>query len=222
MCQKCSPYPISFKRVLIAAGLMIFTLLGVQYLGHFRDVNPLKALSSFPRHIGPWSGRVGHFDQRIYDILGVTDSFLCDYRSPDKKLINLYIGYYKSQKEGDLIHSPKNCMPGAGWNITYTSLVDLNIPQRNPHKIKVIKLIMQKGNERQVMLYWFQSRGRVISSEYWQKIYLVWDAIFKHRTDGSFVRLIAPIAESEAETTRYMEKFAQQLFPILEQYLPGA
>ena len=201
---------------------MILTLLSVSYFGHFTDVNSLKPLSDFPKQIGQWSGREGRFDQKIYDILGVDDSFLGDYKTLDEKQINLYIGYYKSQREGDLIHSPKNCMPGAGWNITRTSLVDLNISQRNPNKIKVIKLIMQKGKERQVVLYWFQSRGRVISSEYWQKIYLVWDAIFKHRTDGSFVRLVAPISESEAETTRYMEKFAQQLFPILEQYLPGA
>lgn len=201
---------------------MILTLLSVSYFGHSTDVNSLKPLSDFPKQIGQWSGREGRFDQKIYDILGVDDSFLGDYKTLDEKQIGLYIGYYKSQREGEIIHSPKNCMVGAGWNITRTSLVDLNIPQRNPHKIRVIKLLMQNRKEKQVVLYWFQSRGRVISSEYWQKIYLVWDAIFKRRTDGSFVRLVARISESEAATTRYMEKFAQQLFPILEQYLPGA
>jgi len=212
---------ISFKRTLIASGLMILTLLGAQYFGHFTDVDSLKPLSGFPRQIGQWSGRQRRFDQRIYDVLGVDDSFLGDYNTPDGKQINLYIGFYKSQKEGEIIHSPKNCMPGAGWNIIRTSLVDLNVGQNNPHKIKVIKLLIQNEKEKQVVLYWFQSRGRIISSEYWQKIYLVWDAILKHRTDGSFVRLMAPVSESEAETTTYMERFAQQLLPILDQYLPG-
>lgn len=210
------------KRALIACALMILTFLAVQYFGHFTDVTPLKPLSGFPKNIGPWTGSKGRFDQRIYDVLGVDDSFLCNYRDHDGRQIQLYIGYYKSQREGDLIHSPKNCMPGAGWNIIHTSLVDLNIPRRNPHKVKVIKLLMQKGKERQVVLYWFQSRGRIISSEYRQKIYLVWDAILKHRTDGSFVRLLAPVAQNQAETTRFMAHFAQHLFPILDQYLPGA
>jgi len=85
----------------------------------------------------------------------------------------------------------------------------------------VIKLIIEKGMYKQVMLYWFQSRGRFISSEYWQKIYLVWDAIFKKRTDGSFIRLIAPVQSGDIEsTTGYLKMFAENLIPILGEYLP--
>lgn len=201
---------------------MLLALIGVNCFGQFNKVNPIKPFSEFPTKIGPWSGTVGRYDRRIYDVLGVDDSFLCDYRAPDGRQIQLYIGYYNSQKKGDLIHSPKNCMPGAGWNITRTSIEKLSLAGANPGKTKIARLILEKGAEKQIALYWFQSRGRVISSEYWQKIYLVWDAIIKSRTDGSFVRLIAPIRETEAETTRYMEEFAQELFPILGQYLPGA
>ena len=201
---------------------MILTLLSVLYFGHFTDVDPLRPLSDFPTKIGTWSGTVGHFDQKIYTVLGVDDSFLCDYQDPTGRSIGLYIGYYKSQTEGELIHSPKNCMPGAGWNITQSSLEELHLPGTHPGRIKVIKLFLEKGDQRQIVLYWFQSRGRVIASEYLQKIYLAWDAIVKHRTDGSFVRLIAPVRENEEETTRYMETFARHLYPILEQYLPGA
>jgi len=210
------------RRTTIICSLLIATFFLSEYLGHFKAVEPLRPLSTFPTRIGKWRGHVERFDQKIYDVLGVDDSFLCDYWSPDGKNINLYIGYYASQREGDIIHSPKNCMPGAGWNIIRTELVNLDVLQSEPHKIKVIKLTLQKGSQRQVMLYWFQSRGRIISSEYWQKIYLVLDSILKRRTDGSFVRLAAPVTRSEPETMHELEGFAQELFPILEQYLPGA
>jgi EpsI family protein len=213
---------ISFKRILVASGLLLLTLLSVNHFREFKRVHPLKPLSEFPIKIGPWTGIEGRFDREIYDILGVDDSFLCDYRNRDGELIQLYIGYYDSQREGDLIHSPKNCMPGSGWNIISASIIGLPNHDNPAVQTNIIKLILEKGNQRQVVLYWFQSRGRIISSEYWQKIYLVWDAFLKHRTDGSFVRLIAPIKENEVETTGYMQAFALRLFPVLEQYLPGA
>ncbi len=197
-------------------------LLTAAYL-HFgiknKDVPPLKPLSSFPVQIGEWTGKVSHFDKKIYEILGVDDSFLCNYRNENNQTLQLYIGYYRSQREGDLIHSPKNCMPGAGWNIISSSIVTIDVPSQGPKK--VIEMALNKANEKMIMLYWFQSRGRTISSEYWQKIYLVTDSIFKHRTDGSFVRLTAPVLKNEKETKRHLINFAKVLFPILEEYIPG-
>ena len=213
---------MNWKRTAIVIALMILTAIGLKFLSHGDEVSPKKPLSTFPKVVGEWVGNEERFDSRIYDILGVDDSILSSYRTSDGRQIQLYIGFYQSQREGDIIHSPKNCMPGSGWNITQTSIEELNLSRANHGKIKVIKLVLEKGVQKSVVLYWFQFRGRIISSEYRQKIFLVWDAIFKHRTDGSFVRLIAPVLQSEAETTRYMKKFAQQLFPILEEYLPGA
>ena len=180
-----------------------------------------RPFSSFPKQIGEWIGTQDRFDQKIYDALGVDDSILSNYRTSDGRQVQLYIGFYQSQREGDIIHSPKNCMSGSGWNITQTSLEELNFSGTKTGKIKVIKLILEKGAQKDVVLYWFQSRGRIISSEYWQKVFLVWDAIFKHRTDGSFVRLMSPVGKNELETTQNIKAFAKELFPVLEQYLPG-
>ena len=213
---------ISFTRTLIASAIMLLTLLGANYFGRFKEVNPLKPLAEFPSRIGSWSGKVERFEQSIYDVLGVDDTFLCDYRALDGRQIQLYIGYYKSQREGDIIHSPKNCMPGSGWDIAKASIEPLTVPGTSPAKIHISKLILEKGRQKQMAFYWFQSRGRIISSEYWEKIYLIRDAIFKHRTDGAFIRLIAPINEGEVQTTRAMTQFTTELFPILDQYLPGA
>ena len=113
-------------------------------------------------------------------------------------------------------------MPGAGWNITKTSIEELNIPDTNPVKMKTIKLILQKGAQKQIVLYWFQSRGRIITSEYMQKIYLVIDSITRHRTDGSFVRLISPVQNgNEAKTLKDLKDFGGLLVPILNDYIPS-
>jgi EpsI family protein len=113
-------------------------------------------------------------------------------------------------------------MPGSGWNITDTSLEEIIIPGNKTKKIKAIKLILEKGINKQVVLYWFQSRGRFIASEYWQKIYLVWDAIFKNRTDGSFVRLITSVNDKGVESaTESLKSFAVAVIPILNEYIPG-
>ncbi|MBN1841421.1 MAG: EpsI family protein [Deltaproteobacteria bacterium] len=212
---------MSIKRTLIASALMILTMVCLSYLSHGENIQPNKPLSTFPTQIGDWIGKEERFDERIYDKLGVDDSFLCNYRSSAGRQVQLYVGFYESQREGDLIHSPKHCMPGAGWNIIRTSTEELIVQDTNPGKIRVIKLILKKGNQRQLVLYWFQSRGRSIASEYMQKIYLVIDSIMKRRTDGSFVRLISPVIDgNENKTSENMKDFARLLLPILHEYLP--
>ena len=163
---------MSFKHTITASAILILTMVFLNYLSHAEEVYPNKSFATFPKQIGRWIGQEEHFDERVYKMLGVDDSFLGSYWAPDDRQIQLYIGFYQSQREGDLIHSPKNCMPGGGWNIVQTSLEEINIPDTNPGKIKVIKLILQNGAQKQVVLYWFQSRGRIISSEYLQKIFV--------------------------------------------------
>ena len=102
------------------------------------------------------------------------------------------------------------------------SIEELNIPGNSPSKINVIKLNIEQEEKKQIVLYWFQSRGRFISSEYWQKIYLVIDSITKRRTDGSFVRLIAPVIDGDKEKAlKDLKNFAREVIPVLEDYLPG-
>lgn len=200
----------------------MFTLVFLKFINYSEDMEPDKPLSTFPKKIGEWKGTEGRFDQEVYDALGVDDSFLGHYRTSEGGYVQLYVGFYKSQREGDLIHSPKNCMPGGGWNITDTSIEELNIPGNSPSKINVIKLNIEQEEKKQIVLYWFQSRGRFISSEYWQKIYLVIDSITKRRTDGSFVRLIAPVIDGDKEKAlKDLKNFAREVIPVLEDYLPG-
>jgi len=191
-------------------------------MSHSEDVKLNKPFSTFPKKIGEWAGKEERFDQAVYDLLGVDDSYLANYYDHDSSLVQLYIGYYESQKEGQQIHSPKNCMPGSGWNITETSLDDITLKGNASKKIKVIKLLLEKDNQKQVVFYWYQSNGRFISSEYSQRIYMVIDSITKHRTDGSFIRLISPVINNDEEmAVKHLKDFTAQLIPILKDYIPS-
>jgi EpsI family protein len=213
---------MSFKRTLTVSALMILTMIFMSRINKAQDVPLKQPFSTFPKQIGQWAGKEQRFDSEIYEILGVDDSFLADYRSPEGRLINLYIGFYKSQREGDIIHSPKNCMPGSGWNIVGSQTVNMEIPNTNPGNIEAVKLTLQKGAEKQIVFYWYQSGGRVITSEYLQKIYLVIDSITRSRTDGSFVRLIAPAENNDGKAAEEnLKEFTKLLYPILNQYLPS-
>ena len=211
------------KRALIATSLLICTTIYVTVMSHGEPVLPRKSFAGFPKTIGQWVGTEDFFSKATYDVLRVDDSVLVNYRNHKGKRINLYVGFYQNQREGQIIHSPKNCLPGGGWKIIRTSSEALTLPGSPSKKINVIKFLLEKGVEQQVVLYWYQSRGRFIDSEYWQKIFLVYDAISKNRTDGSFVRLMTPVGERGEEiATSDLKAFAADLIPILEEYIPGA
>ncbi len=213
---------MSIKHTVIASVLMLFTAALLHIISQTENIYPNKPFRAFPKQIGSWQGEEHFFKDKIYAVLGVDDSFLANYRSAENHLVQLYIGFYQSQREGDLIHSPKNCMPGAGWNIIQTSIETVDGFDAAPNPRQLIKLVLQKGEHKQVVLYWFQSRGRIIASEYWQKIYLVWDAITRQRTDGAFVRLIAPVQNGDAERAwKDLKRFARLLDPVLREYLPS-
>jgi EpsI family protein len=214
---------ISLSRAIITSCLMLFTLGFIMFLSESEAIPPRKAFRDFPKTISQYTGQEARFDQEIYDVLGVDDSVLISYKSSAGEAIQLYVGYHNSQQEGDLMHSPKNCLPGSGWDITETALEDIVFPSPDEEKIGAIRLLIKKGISQQVVLYWFQSRGRFISSEYMQKVYLVLDAITKNRTDGAFVRLMAPVTTGETveTTTETLKAFAGNLIPVLEEYLPG-
>ncbi|RJP77262.1 MAG: EpsI family protein [Desulfobacteraceae bacterium] len=193
------------------------------FANHGEKISPRKPFSTFPKQIGQWKGKESFFDKQIYDVLGVDDSVLVRYENQEGDPVELYVGFYESQREGDIIHSPRNCMPGAGWSIINSSIEKLSLNGKQQKHIEVIKLTISKNSQQQVVLYWFQSRGRYISSEYFQKFYLIWDSILKNRTDGSFVRLISPVSHNDMDyTTAYLKKFAVEIIPILNEYIPGA
>jgi EpsI family protein len=213
---------MSFKITLTASVMMISAFVFNNYISLAENVHPNKPFSAFPKQFDKWVGTEARFDEEIYEKLGVDDSFLGNYYTADHRQVQLYVGFYQSQREGDIIHSPRNCMSGSGWNIIRTSKITLPNPASKSGKFNAAVLILQNGREKQVALYWFQSRGRFISSEYMQKIYLVIDSITRHRTDGSFVRLIATVKNDNEETAlKNLTDFAKLIIPALNEHIPS-
>jgi EpsI family protein len=213
---------MTYKRIFTVAGIMLLTMVVLSFANHSERITPNRSFDSFPMTIGPWNGITSRFDEKVYDLLGVDDSILVTYQSKGRDTVQLYVGFYQSQKEGDLIHSPKNCMPGSGWNITETSIETVTVEELGKSRnMDVIRLLLEKGAQKQVVLYWFHSRGRIIASEYLQKIWLVIDSITRQRTDGSFVRLIAPVVSREELTLEMLKQFTRDVYPYLNEYIPS-
>jgi len=191
-----------------------------------REGVPLKKeLKFFPMKINKWEGTEMSLEGRILDVLGVSDYLMRSYISGGDSALNissnpisLYVGFYETQNKGKTYHSPKNCLPGGGWELTTMETVPA-VFSGVSHDVN--KVIIQKGLEKQVVIYWFQDRGRIIASEYWAKIYLVLDSIMKKRSDGAFIRIIVPVVNTEESALKEGLLFAENIFPVLEKYLPG-
>jgi len=178
-----------------------------------------EPFSSFPLELGDWQGQDLALDDRVLDLLQLTDYMMRVYSSRDGSPIWLYVGYYGSQRTGATYHSPKNCLPGGGWQFESTGTVAGVIPGQP--KARVNRVVIEHGSDRQLILYWYQDRGRVVASEYTAKGYLIWDAMTKNRTDGSLVRVSTPITGSEEDAYRRAVDFVGAAWEPLSHHLPG-
>ena len=130
--------------------------------------------------------------------------------------VSLYAGYYNSQRQGDTIHSPQNCLPGAGWRPISAATIALPV-RSGPASVN--QYVIQKGLDTQVVLYWYQGRGRVVANEYRNKLLMMWDAATKHRTNGGLVRVISPVRPG-SDAAGDAVAFATALLPRLERLMP--
>lgn len=211
----------AWLRVTIAAGILSGGIFFLQLLSHGEAVPLRRSFEEFPIQLGPHRGVEEGLEPAIIKALGVTDYMMRLYAAPGHLPIWLYVGYYASQRTGVIIHSPKQCLPGNGWSIVKSERVTIDVPGSAQRAITINRVIVAKGQDRQVVLYWYQERGRVVASEYWGKAYMVWDSVTRTRTDGALVRVSAPIVGSEQDADRQVTEFSQRIFPLLTEYLPG-
>jgi EpsI family protein len=182
-----------------------------------------ELLSGLPMQLGEWEGqKAADIETGIMAVLGVDDYVNRVYFNRKSIPASLYIGYYQSQREGDTMHSPLNCLPGAGWNPAKNG--HIKVPIKGGLPIEINRITILKGMDKQLVLYWYQSHGRVIASEYWGKIYTVLDALRTNRTDAALVRVITPVAgltpETEAAAEQSAVNFVESLYPMLSRFLP--
>jgi EpsI family protein len=203
--------------VLLAAAALL-----VRARGNTDLVPASEPLSQVPRTIAGWSGSDVEIDRESLDVLGAGD-FLSRIYTHDgqSQPIGLFVGYFPTQRTSIAIHSPKNCLPGAGWAFESSRYVNLNDANGRPHRVG--EYVITDGEDRQFVIYWYQAHGRSIANEYIARIHMVIDAMRTKRTDGALVRVSTPIGPTERtpQARARAEAFTAQLVPMLPLFIPN-
>jgi EpsI family protein len=214
------------KQTLVVCSLFFLTYISINSIGSVKEIPIKKPLSEFPIKIGTWDRAISNKPQlssTAIEMIGA-DDYLCDnYAIKGGPSVNLYISYFKCLGKRGGYHSPKNCLPGSGWNITKVEQLQLKTSQLPVRSVNVNLLTVQKGNQKQMVIYWYNQRGRIVASEYLGKIYLIADSILKRRRDASFIRIMALSEDRNSfETIKKLKDFAEKVIVTLEEYLPAS
>ncbi len=213
------------KSIFLLLLLLASTAIASNFIQAREEIIPArKAFLNFPLQLGKWQGRNDYLSQFYLDQLSLTDYVIVNYALPGSgDSVNFYSAYYQSQRQGASMHSPKACIPGDGWQISQfgqRNFPDITI---DGNELEVNRAIIQKGDSRQLVYYWFQQQGRTITDEYLVKWYLFYDAIAKSRTDGSLIRLVTSVGKTEdiEVADQRLQSFMKELIPKLPAYIPG-
>jgi EpsI family protein len=201
--------------ILLSAGAAASAGAGAQRSTPLRarlaDVTPLEMLGlrGVDQTVSEQERRVAGMDEYLLRSYAGADSTSAGF--------SIYVGYYQHQARGHTIHSPKNCLPGAGWEALTSATAAVPIAGAS---VQVTKYLLQRNDERAVVLYWYQGRGRVENNEYVVKWDLLRDAALRRRSDEALVRVVVPIATGENEALAVATAVASQLIPAVDEALP--
>ena len=176
-----------------------------------------KMFAGVPSEFDGWRSDVQPIDPSVAEVLGADDSIVVNLRSPEGAAYNLYFAYLDAQRDGRSWHSPRQCIPGGGWKITSQKVV--NTTTRKGGKFSYNRLIIQNGDNRQLVYYWYDQRGRKIANEFVMKAWLIVDAVARKRSDGAMIRLLTPI--SEGMTIGDADERLQSMIVRVEEFLPA-
>ena len=205
------------RAVLVAALITVAGLYGTRAASPEASV-ARQSLAALPLDIDGWHGReAAPLADDVLGQLGVDDYINRQYAQPAGAPVGVYVGYYASQRQGDTIHSPQNCLPGAGWRPVEGGQARV---AAGGDELTVNRFVIQKGLDRQVVYYWYQGRGRVVANEYANKALLMFDAARLNRTNGGLVRLITPVATTTEAAKAQLSAFVAAIFPHLDRFLP--
>jgi len=205
-------------RLWLTASILLGAVVLMQTMSHGEAIVPRQPLHDLPFALGAWTGEERPLEERVVQVASVSDYANRIYFQPAVIPVQLYVGYYASQRSGDTIHSPKNCLPGSGWDPIQSGYATIAVPfGRN---IVVNEYVIQQDQNKQLVFYWYQGRGRVIASEYAGKFWMVADAISRNRTDGALVRVITPKNDGEDKARARLVSFTQTLFPSVDKLIP--
>jgi EpsI family protein len=214
--------PLGVLRFALAAALIALTAILLQARTRTEIVPQHLPLSSFPAQLANWDSTEIEQDAKTLEVLGHGNFLERVYHDPAKKLpyVDLFLAYFPSQRTGDTPHSPQHCLPGSGWNPDENVRVTLSLPGHSPFPAN--RYVISKGDQRELVLYWFWAHDRGVASEYWAKFYLVKDAIRMNRSDGSLVRFVTPMFPGETPDAAQQRilPFTSSVVPLLDDYIP--
>lgn len=211
------PLPFWGSLVVVLSAVSLVALLGVQK----QQTPERKSFADFPNVIGQWRGTRGGLATNFLNALKLTDYIVSQYTSP-LGVVNFYSAYYKSQTAGDSAHSPRSCIPGAGWRIRSLTQRTLKGVYVGGQPLRVNRVIIQIGNDRRLVYYWLREQGRDVTNDYLAKWYIFWDALTLKRSDGALVRLVTPITEGDSivQADARLTAFAKSIANVLPAYVP--
>jgi exosortase D (VPLPA-CTERM-specific) len=208
---------------MVASALLMLFIVTTIALPRPAEIYPVRTgFAEFPMQLGAWHGRRQSLDGVYSNALQLDDYVLADYVNSAGDAVDLYIPYYRSQRKGEAVHSPRSCLPGGGWQMRDFGQRKLAAVLVDGQALRVNRAVIELGNERELVYYWFAQRGRVIDNEFMVKWWLFWDALTRHRTDGAMIRVITPLppATSVADADRRMTEFIGKFVPRLSAYIP--
>jgi EpsI family protein len=188
-------------------------------------------LTQFPVAIGDFTGADLPIPQESLDILGQGFFLNREYKPPvpadagksaeEAGPVGLFIGYFPTQRSGQSIHSPQNCLPGSGWTFESSGTTDVQNP--NGQLSRVGEYTIVNGTTRAEVLYWYQSHGRTIANDYKAKLYMIADSVRYGRSDAALVRIVTPVLRGESRTDTHQRavRFTERLMPLLPAYIPN-
>jgi EpsI family protein len=208
----------------VRVGVSLSLLIGALLVLHLRssgEAVPLrKSLDSFPLEVGQWQAREGVLlELDILVVLKAKDYLMRRDQDPAGKSVWLFIAYWDSQRKGAQPHSPKNCLPGSGWEPLEASSVTIPLSSAFA-PITVNRYLIQKDQDQQIVFYWYQSQGRAIAGEVAARVEMVKNSIMRHRTDGALVRVSSPVYGNVQDSSDRLVRYIQALYPVLGNYLP--
>jgi len=183
---------------------------------------PRQSLAGFPQSLGGWEMVAeSSMSGRLEGVLAADDYIIRDYRNPAGRSAGLFVAYYKVMHAGEGPHSPRNCLPGSGWAPIASGRVEVGRDAAG-HPLVANRYVVEKDGQRELILYWFQARGRVIASEYWGLLCNVWDALRSRRRDEALVRVTVPMGRGgdEGMALRAALDLAHQTLPQLGKFVP--
>jgi EpsI family protein len=198
--------------ILLAVAALVITF-------HKDTVVPTnRPFGEFPRQVQSWqmTNRT-EFGADVMKVLKPTDYLYNQYKDSDGKTVSLYIGYHGGGKDGGEIHSPKHCLPGSGWYEVSAQTGTLAV---SGGTINLVRAVYQKGDSKELFVYWFQVRDRSLSNEYSLKLAQIVNSALHRRRDATFIRLSIPINTDLDQAVATGDQFIRDFEPSLRDFLP--